>query len=181
MSPSQKRRVPKQARYARPVAPPDDAGPVRPTRTPTGIIEAQLSPDGEPVVGLYLHIAYHRVMSSFGRMVGRQDVTPAIIGVLAMLAEHPGSSQAKLARLMGLERVTVGTTVTRAVAHGLVVRQDAHADARSYTLSLSPRGERMLRALRRRIAAHEAAVGGNLSAEERRTLRFLLDKLVYGA
>jgi DNA-binding MarR family transcriptional regulator len=158
-----------------------DAGPVRSTRTPTGVIEAQLSPNGEPVVGLYLHIAYHRVMSSFGRMVGRRDVTPAVIGVLAMLAEHPGSSQAKLARLMGLERATVGTTVTRAVGHGLVVRQDAHADARSYTLSLSTRGERMLRALRRRITAHEAAVGGNLSLEERRTLRFLLDKLVYGA
>ena len=133
------------------------------------------------MLGLYLHIAYHRVMSSFGRMVGGRDVTPAVIGVLAMLAEHPGSSQAKLARLMGLERATVGTTVTRAVARGLVVRQDAHADARSYTLLLSTRGERMLRVLRRRIAAHEAAVGGTLSATERRALRFLLDKLVYGA
>ena len=75
----------------------------------------------------------------------------------------------------------MSATVTRAVARGLVVRQDAHADARSYTLLLSTRGERMLRVLRRRIAAHEAAVGGTLSATERRALRFLLDKLVYGA
>ncbi len=131
-------------------------------------------------MGLYLHIAYHRVMSSFERMVGRGEVTPAIIGVLAMLAEHPGISQATLARLMRLERATVGTTVTRAVAGGLVVRQDAHADARSYRLSLSPRGERILRALRGRIAAHEAAVGANLSSDERRALRSLLHKLVYG-
>ena len=63
---------------------------MRSTPTPTGVIEAQLSPDGEPVVGLYLHIAYHRVMSSFERMVGRRQVTPAVIGVLSMLAGHPG-------------------------------------------------------------------------------------------
>jgi DNA-binding MarR family transcriptional regulator len=133
------------------------------------------------VLGLYLHIAYHHVMSSFARMVGRREVTPAIIGLLAMLAEHPGVSQAKLARLMGLERATVGTTVARAITAGFVVRQDADADARSYTLSLSPRGERMLRTLRRRIAAHESAAGSHLTVEERRTLRSLLDKLVYGS
>ena len=147
---------------------------------PAAIIEAQLSPDGEPVIGLYLHIAYHRVMSSFGRKVGRGEITPAIIGVVAMLAERPGISQAMLARLIGLERATVGTTVARAIAAGLVVRQDAHGDARSYALSLSPRGERMLRTLRRRVARHEAAAGAHLSADERRALRALLHKLVYG-
>lgn len=152
----------------------------RPSASPTALIEAQLSPQGEPVLGLYLHIAYHRVMASFGRKVGHGEVTPAIIGVIAMLAERPGISQAKLARLIGLERATIGTTVARAIAAGFVVRDDAHGDARSYALSLSPRGERMLRTLRRRIAAHEAAAGVNLSAGERVALRALLRKLVYG-
>ena len=57
------------------------------------MIEAELSPGGEPVLGLYLHIAYHRVMSSFERMVGRRDATPAVIGVLAMLARIPASAR----------------------------------------------------------------------------------------
>ena len=144
------------------------------------MIEAQLSPRGTPVLGLYLHTAYLTVMSSFGRTVGRGEVSPAIIGVVTMLAECPGIIQAKLARLLGLERATVGTTVARALAAGLVVRQDAAGDARSYTLSLSARGERMLRTLRRRIAAHEKAAGAHLTAGERRTLRTLLHKLVYG-
>jgi DNA-binding MarR family transcriptional regulator len=144
------------------------------------MIEAQLSPQGEPVLGLYLHIAYHRVMASFGRRVGHGQVTPAIIGVVAMLAECPGISQATLARRIGLERATIGTTVARALAAGLIVRHDAHGDARSYALSLSPAGERMLRVLRRRIAAHEAAAGAHLSSDERRMLRALLHKLVYG-
>src|SRR5262245_28030087 len=150
------------------------------TPTPVAVIEAQLSPGGEPVLGLYLHITYHKVMSTFSRKVGHGQVTPAIIGVIAMLAEHPGISQARLARLMGLERATIGATVGRAIEAGFVVRTDAHGDARSYALSLSPIGERMLRTLRQRIAEHEKATGAHLTARERRTLRSLLHKLVYG-
>jgi DNA-binding MarR family transcriptional regulator len=148
--------------------------------TPTALIEAQLSPQGEPVLGLYLHVAYHTVMATFGSKVGRGDVTPAMIGVVALLAENPGISQAKLARLIGLERATIGTTVARAIAAGLVDRRHANDDGRSYALFLSPRGERMLDTLRRRIADHEKTAGGHLTASERRALRTLLHKLVYG-
>lgn len=148
--------------------------------TSAAVIEAQLSPQGEPVLGLYLHIAYHKVMSTFSRKVGRGQVTPAIIGVITTLAEHPGISQARLARLIGLERATIGSTVGRAIEAGFVVRTDAHGDARSYALSLSPRGERMLRTLRQRIATHEEAAGAHLTPGERRALRALLHKLLYG-
>ena len=148
--------------------------------SPIALIEGQLSPDGEPVLGLYLHVAYHRVMASFGRKVGHGEITPAVIGVVAMLAECPGISQAMLARRIGLERATIGTTVARAIAAGLVERRDAHGDARSYALSLSAAGERTLRTLRRRIATHEGTTGTHLSVAERRTLRHLLHKLVYG-
>ena len=151
-----------------------------PAPPPASVIESQLSPQGEPVLGLYLHIAYHRVMATFSRKVGHRQVTPAIIGVIAMLAARPGVSQARLARLMGQERATIGATVARAIEAGLVVREDAHGDARSYALSLSSRGERMLRTLRQRIADHERAAGVHLTASERRALRALLHKLVYG-
>lgn len=143
------------------------------------MIESQLSPSGEPVIGLYLHVAYHTVMASFGTMVGG-GVTPAIIGAVTLVAEHPGISQAELARLIGLERATVGTTVARARAAGLIRRDDAHDDARRYVLSLTPRGQKMLAALRGRIATHETHVGGHLTPAERRRLRALLHKLVYG-
>src|SRR6188474_3252196 len=151
-----------------------------PLPPPAAVIEAQLSPQGEPVLGLYLHISYHKVMSTFSRKVGHGQVTPAIIGVIAMLAERPGISQARLARLIGLERATIGSTVARAIEAGFVVRTDAHGDARSYALSLSPRGERMLRTLRQRIGEHETSAGAHLTASERRALRSLLHKLVYG-
>jgi DNA-binding MarR family transcriptional regulator len=145
------------------------------------MIESQLSPSGEPVLGLYLHVAYHAVMASFATIVGGDGVTPAIIGAVTLVAEHPGISQAELARLIGLERATVGTTVARALAAGLIRRDDAHDDARRYVLSLTPRGQKMLSALRDRVARHEAHVGGHLTLAERRRLRALLHKLVHGA
>jgi hypothetical protein len=59
--------------------------------TPTALIEAQLSPGGEPVLGLYLHVAYHTVMSTFGSKVGRGNVTPAMIGVVSLWRRTPAS------------------------------------------------------------------------------------------
>jgi hypothetical protein len=38
----------------------------------------------------------------------------------------------------------------------------------------------MLRALRRRVSAHEKAAGAHLTPGERRALRALLHKLLYG-
>lgn len=142
--------------------------------SPTALVESQLSPTGEPVIGLYLHVAYTRVMASFDAKVGQGGVTPAVIGVISLVAAHPGISQAELARLIGLERATVGSTVSRAVRAGLVLRTDAAGDARRYALTLTARGRQRLRSLKRRIAVHEAFVAGHLTDRERRQLRDLL-------
>jgi len=144
------------------------------------MIEAQLSPGGEPVLGLYLHVAYMAVIATFPGHVGKGDITPNLIGVLALVARAPGTNQAELARLIGLEPATVGQQVSRAVERGLVRRDHSPSDKRSYTLRLTPDGETMLKTLRKRIPPHESMIGAKLSPAERRRLRSLLDKLVYG-
>jgi DNA-binding MarR family transcriptional regulator len=148
--------------------------------SPTAMIEAELSPSGEPVLGLYLHVAYMAVIASFAGQVGQGDITPNLIGVLALIARAPGTNQAELARLVGLEPATVGQQVSRAVERGLVRRDHSAVDKRSYTLRLTPRGEAMLKTLRERIPPHEKMIGSKLSPSERKQLRGLLDKLVYG-
>jgi DNA-binding MarR family transcriptional regulator len=144
------------------------------------MIEAQLSPTKEPVLGLYLHVVYGRLLSTFETNVGHGEITPNLIGVLAMLAMRPGVSQADLARLIGLERATVGAQVSRAISAGFVRRDDARNDGRSYALSLTARGRAMLNKLRQRIPAHERIVFARLTDEERIQLRALLHKLIYG-
>jgi DNA-binding MarR family transcriptional regulator len=147
--------------------------------SPTAIIEAQLSEPDAPVLGLYLHVAYHCFMASFSD-VGRGEITPNLIGVLALLATYPGMSQAEMARLIGLERVTVGTQVGRAISLGFVRRDDRPGGGRRYALYLTPDGKEMLAKLRKRIPRHERTAGARLSLPERRQLRVLLNKLVYG-
>ena len=144
------------------------------------MIEAELSPSGEPVLGLYLHVAYMSVIATFAGQVGRGDITPNLIGVLALVARAPGTNQAELARVVGLEPATVGQQVSRAVDAGFVRRDKSSDDRRSYTLRSTSRGEAMLETLRKRIPPHENMIGGKLSPAERRVLRGLLDKLVYG-
>ena len=152
----------------------------QPFEPPTAIIESQLSPAAEPVLGLYLHVAYHCFMASFEDKVGRGEITPNLIGVLALLATRPGVSQAELARLIGLERVTVGIQVGRAISAGFVRREDKVNKGRRYALYLTPKGKAMLAKLRRRIPHHERFAGTRLSLAERQQLRALLNKLVYG-
>src|SRR5690242_13600864 len=94
----------------------------RASPSPTAIIEAQLSPSGKPVLGLYLHVAYMAVIATFAGQVGRGDITPNLIGVLALIARAPGTNQAELARVVGLEPATVGQQVSRAVDGGFVRR-----------------------------------------------------------
>src|SRR3569833_4169691 len=100
------------------------------TPSPTAMIEEQLSPSGEPVLGLYLHEAYMAVIATFAGQVGQGDITPNLIGELALVARAPGSNQAELARLIGLEQATVGQQVSRAVARGLVRRDHYPIDKR---------------------------------------------------
>jgi DNA-binding MarR family transcriptional regulator len=142
------------------------------------LIESELTNGSEPVLGLYLHVAYQAFMSTYEERVGHGEIAPNVIGVLAILARQPGLSQAALARVIGLERATVGVTVARALDSGFVRR--THADARRYALHLTKRGEQMLTKLRRRIPLHEKRAAGRLSPAERIQLRELLDKLVYG-
>jgi DNA-binding MarR family transcriptional regulator len=139
-----------------------------------------LSPSGEPVLGLFLHVAYMMVMGTFEQKVGQGEISPSVIGVVAHLAQQPGMSQAELARLIGLERATIGLHVARAVAEGYVKRTPAPHDRRSYQLYLTPRGQAILSKLRERIPAHEKLIGARLTNEERKQLRALLDKMVYG-
>ena len=157
------------------------SGPVAPRSPPsaTALIEAQLSPSREPVLGLYLHVAYHCFMASFG-IVGRGEITANLIGVLALLATRPGMSQAELARLIGLERATVGVQVARAISAGFVRRDNQHRDGRRYALHLTPRGNAMLAKLRKRIPQHERTAAVHLTTAERAQLRALLEKLVNG-
>jgi DNA-binding MarR family transcriptional regulator len=142
------------------------------------MIEAELDRSGNPVLGLYLHVAYVMLMSTFADKVGRGEITPNLIGALALVRRNPGTTQSALARVIGIERATAGEQVSRLIERGFL-RRDSR-DGRSYALYITPKGEQMLEKLRERVPPHEKQVGARLTLAERKQLRALLDKFVYG-
>jgi DNA-binding MarR family transcriptional regulator len=160
------------------VAQPSGARPIDFSISPFALIETALSPSGEPVLGLHLHVAHMALMSSFEKQLGLHEVTPNWVGILALLEHHPGISQIALAKLIRLDRASVGERVARCISKGFIRRVDAPDDRRKYELYLTTRGRRILQRLRERIPAHERQFTATLTDEERLTLQRLLDKLV---
>jgi DNA-binding MarR family transcriptional regulator len=154
------------------------AQPLDYSRSPFAIIESVLSPTGAPVLGLHLHVAHMMLLSSFEEQLGQGNVTANWVGIIALVEAYPGISQIELARLIRLERATVGERVARSLRAGLIRRVDSAHDRRKYALYLTPHGKQVLKHLRERIPAHEKEFTAGLTAEERVTLQRLLDKLV---
>ena len=148
------------------------------SRSPFTIIESILSPSGEPVLGLHLHVAHMVLLRGFEEQLGQGQITANWIGIVALVSAYPGISQIDLAKLIRMERATIGDRVARCIGAGLIRRVDSAHDRRKYALYVTAHGERVLDHARERMPAHEKEFTAGLTAEERKTLQRLLDKLV---
>jgi DNA-binding MarR family transcriptional regulator len=129
------------------------------------------------LLGYHLRRAHVAVFQDFAREMGGLDVTPGQVGVLQVIAANQGLSQTALGRAIGIDRSTVVAVIDRLEGRGLVVRAPSPTDRRSHALRLSPRGERVLTEIERRVRAHERRIARRLSAAEREQLIALLEKI----
>jgi DNA-binding MarR family transcriptional regulator len=166
---------PKRASKARPK--PEDTAPLAGALT---AIETILSPNGEPVLGLYAHALHLVLMRTLSEDPAYAAILPHLIGAPAMLLARPGLSQTELARLLGKERATIGLQIEQCLAKGLVRRIAASDDRRKYQLFITAKGREFLAAARRAVPDHEARFARGLTAAERATLRRLLWKMITG-
>lgn len=160
---------------------PRQSSPQRHIATGVRLIERAISPDGAPVIGLHLYIAFGWLARSMARGSPFAAIKPASIGVPALLKAHPGLSQTELADLMGIERMTAGVQVARCIRRGLVRRERAVTDRRKYRLFVTPKGLATLRRIAALIPLHERYVFGRLSRSERSALHRVLGKLIAGS
>lgn len=133
------------------------------------------------LLGYQLRRAQLAVFQHFAAAMQAQSITPGQVGLLVLVSQNPGVSQAALAKSLGVERSTLGEAVERLAGRGFVMRETASRDRRSKALSLSPAGQAFLADLMPRLREHEDAVAAGLSPGERRSLVELLERLVVGA
>ncbi len=99
-------------------------------------------------------------------------------GVMSVLIENGALSQQKIGKLLYIDRATMVGVVDRLEARGAVERLKNPEDRRSYSLTITPLGEELFRAVdeQMEIAKREAWEG--LSESEYEQLHVLLLKLI---
>ena len=129
------------------------------------------------LIGFNLRCAQVSTFQHFSRTVGEAEISPPQYGTLILIESNPGISQSAIASALRFDRSTLVQIIDRLEERGLVVRAVSARDRRSHALKLTDEGTRALRDLKRRVAAHEAHITRELSAEERDTLIDLLARL----
>ncbi|MCW5745508.1 MAG: winged helix-turn-helix transcriptional regulator [Alphaproteobacteria bacterium] len=98
--------------------------------------------------------------------------------VMITLASKPGSSANDVARLTGLDKMTVSRSLASMIRHGYVDRRSAADDRRRSVLALTARGRRVFHAIAPSGAAREKWLFADFSAAERATFVRLLDRVI---
>ncbi len=111
------------------------------------------------------------------RLNGLGLTSPSRMTALFHIRANPGCSQSELAEYTGLSRASAVTMVDQLETTGLVERR-AGADARTNALFITKAGENAVTRSSEQTRINEQLIFGHLSAEERGTLRALLDRVI---
>jgi DNA-binding MarR family transcriptional regulator len=130
----------------------------------------------EALLGFQLRRAQIKLFQHFKSSMADLAITPSQAGVLILIENNPGISQAALARAMEIERASLGETIDYLQKKRWVERRKSPNDGRSHALYLSSKGEDIMKKLHPAINSHENNVSGNLNAKECRELLRLLMK-----
>ncbi len=113
----------------------------------------------------------------FNQALAPLGLEPRHFLLLRFIARSQGRSQQALAELLGIPASRMVALVDNLEQRGLVERRPNPSDRRARALYLTPAGGAALEKAIGVAIGHERAYGTTLSAEERRTLIGLLQKL----
>lgn len=122
--------------------------------------------------------AYHLVARGFTAVFAEVGLTPVQFGVLAVLADTPGPTQAELARQVFVRPQSVGEQVAVLVERGLVTREGPGGRGRRTPLVLTDAGRRALEAAWPGVAAFNAPESLGLTPDEHAHLDALLHRVM---
>ena len=128
---------------------------------------ARRDPAAGPPLGYLLRQASARHRLAMERALSDLDVTPPQFLVLRMLREHPGSSNAELARRAMLSTPTLTVIVGNLVRRGAVTSRPHAVHGRVRPLDLSPAGSELLAQCEARAGTVEADLEVGLTAQDR--------------
>ncbi len=129
------------------------------------------------LVGYHLRRAQIAIYEDFEAALGPLDMTPQRFAAMVVISANDGIAQGRLGRVLGIARSGVVQLVHGLQSRGWVTRDADGDDARAWLLSVTDEGAARLAAARRLVSAHDRRISQRLSAEERRVLVTLLERL----
>jgi DNA-binding MarR family transcriptional regulator len=131
----------------------------------------------DQLLGYALRRAQVGMFLAFHAATRGVDITPPRFTALVIVGANPGIGQTALGKVLGIARSGAMLLTDWMEARGLAERRRRPDDARAWGVRLTPRGEKLVAAMKRRVAAEDRKRAGVLSARERRELLRLLNKL----
>jgi DNA-binding MarR family transcriptional regulator len=134
----------------------------------------------ENFIGFHLRLAQEASFRAFARRVGDRRLRPSRFAIMALIAENPGITQTALSQASARDKSTLTTALDDLVARGLVLRDRAADDRRSYALTLTARGRQVLARLMTHAAAHDRHLDGLVDPAGKVALLHLLRRIIQG-
>ena len=114
----------------------------------------------------------------FMEETAKYDVTPVQYSALLAVRNHAGIDQTSLAKIIALDRSTIGDVVKRLGTKRLVRRAVSAADRRTKILYVTPSGRQLLSKVKRAVDAAQNKIVAPLTPKERIEFMRMMHKLV---
>jgi DNA-binding MarR family transcriptional regulator len=124
-------------------------------------------------LGYGLRMAQAAAFQAFSRRSSEVGVQPGRFATLALIAANPGITQTALSRANGRDKSTLTPLIGDLVRRGLVRRTRDRKDRRTYRLTLTAAGQRLLSTLTQCAAEHERNLDRLVGPDRELFLRLL--------
>lgn len=128
-------------------------------------------------IGFHLRMAQIASFQAFARQARDIDLSPGRFATLLMIGRNPGISQTALSRSIGSDKSTLTPALEDLVRRGLVSRARTQSDRRTYRLTLTAAGEKMLRDLMQCAQRHESNLDALVGTRDRAQFLRILRKI----
>ena len=129
-------------------------------------------------IGFHIRIVQMRIFREFYAAFEGSGVTPGMHTVLAIIRDNPGVRQRTLAELLMVREPNMTRMIQGLQSSELVSRTVDKSDRRAFHLALTEKGVALMDSVAGRITALEEKLLGRLDADERRSLRDYLDRIL---
>jgi DNA-binding MarR family transcriptional regulator len=132
------------------------------------------------LLGYQVRRAQMRAFGSFAQAAGGLGLTPMLYGVLVVLDEQPGASQAEISEVLGADPSTMVRLLDQLEKRGWVKREPSPVDRRSTRPALTEAGRTLLVEATPLVLESDLRIATRLTPAQRETLLELLRELNAG-